>query len=212
RDDASFLPPVPLPRRMWAGGRVDFLAPIAIGARLVRTTTIDTIAAKRGATGDLLFVTLRHDISADGVAAVREEQNLVYRAAATASPPPAGFAETQSEPADTIRRITPDPVLLFRYSALTFNAHRIHYDRDYARDVEGYAGLVVHGPLIATLLVDLALRETPGQTPRHFSFSAEVPLTDTAPFDLCMARQDDRLRLWSRGPGGRRTMQAELHF
>lgn len=212
RDDASFLPPVPLPRRMWAGGRVDFLAPIAVGAALVRTTTIDTIAAKRGATGDLLFVTLRHDISADGVAAVREEQDLVYRAAATAPPPPAGFAETQSEPADAIRRVVPDPVLLFRYSALTFNAHRIHYDRDYARDVEGYAGLVVHGPLIATLLVDFARRETPERSPRHFRFRAEAPLTDTAPFDLCMARQDDRLRLWSRHPGGRRTMQAELHF
>lgn len=212
RDDASFLPPVPLPRRMWAGGRVDFLAPIPVGAALVRTTTIDTIAAKRGATGDLLFVTLRHDISADGVAAVREEQDLVYRAAATAPPPPTDSAETRPESADAIRRITPDPVLLFRYSALTFNAHRIHYDRDYARDVEGYAGLVVHGPLIATLLVDFALRETLGRSPRHFRFRAEVPLTDTAPFDLCMARQDDRLLLWSRGPGGRRTMQAELHY
>ncbi|WP_194955153.1 FAS1-like dehydratase domain-containing protein [Sphingopyxis solisilvae] len=214
RDDNSFLPPVPLPRRMWAGGRVDFLAPIAVGAQLVRTTTIDAIVAKHGASGDLLFVTLRHDITADGVAAVREAQDVVYRAAATATapPPPVVPAEIEPEPADAVRRIVPDPVLLFRYSALTFNAHRIHFDRDYARDVEGYAGLVVHGPLIATLLVDHALRTIPNQTPRHFRFRAEAPLIDTAPFDLCMARQDGSVRLWSRDPGGRRTMQAELHY
>ena len=212
RDERGLLPPVPLPRRMWAGGRVEFLAPIAVGAALTRVTTIAAIRAKRGASGDLLFVTLQHDIAADGVPAIREEQDLVYRAAATASaapsapPPPA----PEPEPTDAVRRITADPVLLFRYSALTFNAHRIHYDRDYARDVEGYAGLVVHGPLIATLLIDHARREMPGLAPSRFSFRAEAPLIDGAPFDLCLTREGSGARLWARDTGGRTTMRAEL--
>ena len=212
RDETGLLPPVPLPRRMWAGGRVEFLAPIAVGAALSRVTTIAAIRAKRGASGDLLFVTLQHDIVADGVPAIREEQDLVYRAAATASaaptapPPPA----PEPEPTDAVRRITADPVLLFRYSALTFNAHRIHYDRDYARDVEGYAGLVVHGPLIATLLIDHARREMPGLAPRHFSFRAEAPLIDGAPFDLCLSRDGSGARLWARDATGRTTMRADV--
>jgi len=212
RDEGGLLPPVPLPRRMWAGGRVEFLAPIAVGAALTRVTTIAAIRAKRGASGDLLFVTLQHDIAADGVPAIREEQDLVYRAAATASaapsapPPPA----PEPEPTDAVRRITADPVLLFRYSALTFNAHRIHYDRDYARDVEGYAGLVVHGPLIATLLIDHARREMPGLSPRHFSFRAEAPLIDGAPFDLCLSRDGSGARLWARDATGRTTMRADV--
>lgn len=211
RDDGGLLPPVPLPRRMWAGGRVDFLAPIAVGAALTRVTTIAAIRAKRGASGDLLFVTLQHDIAADGVRAIREEQDLVYRApAAAAAPAVSASPPAEPEPADAIRRVTPDPVLLFRYSALTFNAHRIHYDRDYARDVEGYAGLVVHGPLIATLLIDHARLELPGLTPRHFSFRAEAPLIDGAPFDLCLTREGSGVRLWARDATGRTTMRADL--
>ena len=210
RDDGGLLPPVPLPRRMWAGGRVEFLTPIAVGAALTRVTTIAAIRPKRGASGDLLFVTLRHDITADGIPAIREEQDLVYRAAATASAAPSAPPPVEIEPADAVRRLTADPVLLFRYSALTFNAHRIHYDRDYARDVEGYAGLVVHGPLIATLLIDHAQRELPGLAPRHFSFRAEAPLIDGAPFDLCLARAGDGARLWARDASGRTTMRAEV--
>lgn len=209
RDEGGLLPPVPLPRRMWAGGRVEFLAPIAVGAALTRVTTIAAIRAKRGASGDLLFVTLQHDIAADGVPAIREEQDLVYRAAATASTAPSTPPPAEPEPTDAIRRVTADPVLLFRYSALTFNAHRIHYDRDYARDVEGYAGLVVHGPLIATLLIDHARREIPALAPRHFSFRAEAPLIDGAPFDLCLAREGRGARLWARDAAGRTTMRAE---
>ncbi|WP_428628342.1 FAS1-like dehydratase domain-containing protein [Sphingopyxis sp.] len=212
RDDGGLLPPVPLPRRMWAGGRVEFLAPIAIGADLARVTTIEAIRAKRGASGDLLFVTLRHDIAADGVPAIREEQDLVYRAAATATPALVAAPATAlaPEPAEAARRVTPDPILLFRYSALTFNAHRIHYDRDYARDVEGYAGLVVHGPLIATLLLDHASREIPGLTPARFSFRAEAPLIDGAAFDLCLTREGSGARLWARDGTGRTTMRAEV--
>lgn len=210
RDDSGLLPPVPLPRRMWAGGRVEFLGPIAVGAALTRVTTIAAIRAKRGASGDLLFVTLRHDITADGIPAIREEQDLVYRAAATASGAPFAPPPVEIEPADAVRHVTADPVLLFRYSALTFNAHRIHYDRNYARDVEGYSGLVVHGPLIATLLIDHAAREMPGLTPARFSFRAEAPLIDGAPFDLCLMREGDGARLWARDASGRTTMRAEV--
>jgi len=211
RDEKSLLPPVQLPRRMWAGGRIEFLAPIPVGAALTRVTTIETIRPKRGASGDLLFVTLRHDIAADGMEAIREEQDLVYRAPAAATK--ASAAPTPApgtEPADAVRSISPDPVLLFRYSALTFNAHRIHYDRDYAEDREGYAGLVVQGPLIATLLMDHYLRETPGGAPRRFAFRAEAPLIEGGPFDLCLARQEDGARLWARDVAGRTTMRAEV--
>lgn len=212
RDDSGLLPPVPLPRRMWAGGRVEFLSPIAAGAALTRVTTIEAIKPRRGASGDLLFVTLRHDIVADGIAAIREEQDIVYRepAPAVSAPLAAPVLPAEPETADAVRRIAPDPVLLFRYSALTFNAHRIHYDRDYARDVEGYAGLVVHGPLIATLLLDHFLQASPGVTPGQFSFRAEAPLTDDAPFDLCFARDGDGARLWARDAAGRTTMRASL--
>ena len=210
RDGQGLLPPVPLPRRMWAGSRIDFLSPIAIGAALTRVTTIDAIRPRRGASGDLLFVMLRHEISANGVAAIREEQDIVFREAASAAPVPAATPPVAAapEPADAVRSIMPDPVLLFRYSALTFNAHRIHYDRDYAVGVEGYAGLVVHGPLIATLLMDHALRA--GLSPRTFAFRAEAPLTDGAPFDLCLAYDADGARLWARNSAGRRTMHVSL--
>ncbi|WP_293698489.1 MULTISPECIES: FAS1-like dehydratase domain-containing protein [unclassified Sphingopyxis] len=210
RDETGLLPPVPLPRRMWAGGRVEFLAPIAVGAVLTRVTTIAAIRAKRGASGDLVFITLQHDIAADGIPAIREEQDLVYRAPAAGSTTANPVKPVEPEPADAVHRVTADPVLLFRYSALTFNAHRIHYDRDYARDVEGYAGLVVHGPLIATLLIDHARREMPGLAPARFSFRAEAPLIDGAPFDLCLSRDGSGARLWARDATGRTTMRADV--
>ncbi len=210
RDDGGLLPPAPLPRRMWAGGRVEFLAPIAVGAALTRVTTIAAIRAKRGASGDLLFVTLQHDIAADGIPAIREEQDLVYRAPAAAPTASPVLLPVGPEPAAAVRRVTPDPMLLFRYSALTFNAHRIHYDRDYARNVEGYAGLVVQGPLIATLLIDHARREMPSLTPARFSFRAEAPLIDGAPFDLCLSREGSGARLWARDTTGQPTMRAEV--
>jgi 3-methylfumaryl-CoA hydratase len=211
RDDQGLLPPLPLPRRMWAGSRVEFLSPIAIGAALTRISTIAAIRPKRGASGDLLFVTLRHEIAAEGIGAICEEQDLVYRApAAAAATPAAPTPVPAAEHADALRSISPDPVLLFRYSALTFNAHRIHYDRDYARDVEGYAGLVVQGPLIATLLMDHYLRTTRGVTPSRFVFRAEAPLIDGAPFDLCLAHESNGARLWARDGAGRITMRAEV--
>jgi len=214
RDGTGLLPPVPLPRRMWAGGRIDFLAPIPVGAALTRLTTIDAIRPKRGASGDLLFVTLRHEIAADGIAAVREEQDLVYRAPAPAGTAVATLpsADPDAGPAEEVRSVSPDPVLLFRYSALTFNAHRIHYDREYAQGAEGYAGLVVQGPLIATLLMDHFLRTTPGAAPRRFTFRAEAPLIEGASFDLCLSREAGEARLWARDAAGRRTMRAGINI
>jgi 3-methylfumaryl-CoA hydratase len=206
----DFLPPVPLPRRMWVGSRVRFLAPIPIDAAMRRRSTIATVKAKSGRTGPMVFVTVKHEITVGGTTAVVEEQDIVYRGAATqsGSAAPAVSAPTASgAPAPTARQmprvsqatrtITPDPVQLFRFSALTFNAHRIHYDRDYARNVEGYPGLVVHGPLVATLLMDHFLRHSGGRSVSAFSFRAERPLFDTAPFDVCFAPSDVGADLWA---------------
>jgi 3-methylfumaryl-CoA hydratase len=166
------------PRRMWAGSRVRFLAPIPLGAAIERRTTMLSTEDKHGRSGAMRFVTLEHRISVEGAPAVIEEQDLVYRAAAE----PGVIAERPAidpgAPDATTRAIVIDPVALFRFSALTFNAHRIHYDRDYARDGEGYAGLVVHGPLVATLLMDLMLRARPGFAPKAFEFRARSPLFD----------------------------------
>ncbi|NBS48633.1 MAG: hypothetical protein EBS99_16725, partial [Betaproteobacteria bacterium] len=178
------LPPVPLPRRMWAGGRLQWHAPLRVGDALERSTRIESVTHKSGRSGDLVFLLLRHEVRAGGVLALTEEQDIVYRAPAQASDP---VPAPQAAPTDATwsREIVPDPVLLFRFSALTFNAHRIHYDRPYATGTEGYPGLVVHGPLIATLLADLARRERPEARVTGFSFRAVRPTTDLHPFRVC---------------------------
>ena len=156
----GFLPPVQLPRRMWAGGRLQFLRPLALGAQMRRVSVIKNIQSKTGRSGQLVFLTVQHDIfDAQGLA-IREEQDLVFRDAPTSGTP---APKPAAAPADEqfARTITPDPVLLMRYSALTFNGHRIHYDRIYAMQEEGYPGLVVHGPLIATLLMEELRRAHP---------------------------------------------------
>jgi 3-methylfumaryl-CoA hydratase len=201
-------PPVTLPRRMWAGGEVDFFGPIKLGARLTRRSTIQNIAPKTGKSGAMVFVTIRHEIFADGKAALVERQDIVYReAAGPGAAAPAGEAAAET---DGARIVVPDPVLLFRFSALTFNAHRIHYDRDYARDVEAYAGLVVHGPLIATLLMDHFLRANPGRAISRFSFRAQSPLLDTAPFALSQAPDADGFALWAARPEDKVAMSAKV--
>ncbi|MBU3740537.1 MAG: acyl-CoA dehydrogenase [Rhodoferax sp.] len=207
----GFLPPVPLPRRMWAGGRITWHAPIQLGERLRKTTTIVSVRHKSGRSGDLVFLVLRHVFTrAHGVSLITEEQDLVYRAPAQPGDP---APQPQAATADAMwsRTIVPDPVLLFRYSALTFNGHRIHYDRPYATDVEGYGGLVVHGPLIATLLADLVSRELSGAQLRSFSFRAVRPLLDLNAFQLCgkLARDGKQVELWSRDHEGWLTMQAQ---
>ncbi len=213
----GFLPPVPLPRRMWAGSDMRFLAPIPVGAEMRRTSTIEAVEHKAGRSGDMVFVSVLHEIATDAGIAIRERQDIVYREAAKpgeAAQQPA--ATTEPLPAaDWSRGITPDPVLLFRYSALTFNGHRIHYDRPYCRDVEGYPGLVVHGPLTATLLMDLVLRNISdrrdGRQVCGFRFRARRPLFDTAPFSLNAAdRGEGRIDGWAAGPDGAAAMTAEF--
>ena len=206
----GFLPPVPLPRRMWAGGRLSFAAPIAIGQLATRTSRILHVAAKDGATGQLAFVTVRHEIAQDGRIAVTEEHDIVYRGLPQ---PGAAAPAARQAPVDAAwsREITPDPVLLFRYSALTFNGHRIHYDRSYVTGVEGYPGLIVHGPLIATLLLDLLHRNMPDATVAEFSFRAVGPLFDIEPFTVCGQPGDDghSVKLWAKNSRGELAMQAE---
>ena len=175
----SFLPPAPAPRRMWAGSACEFLAPLAVGAAVERVSRIESIDAKQGSTGPLTFVTILHEIAADGVPALRERQTLVYRQAPPPGSPPVpplpGAGRFDENGWDALRRWVPDAPLLFRYSALTFNTHRIHYDADYVRDVEGYRGLVVHGPLMASLLLQLAAREFGDNALASFSFRGLSP-------------------------------------
>jgi len=185
----NFLPPVSLPRRMWAGSRLTFHRPVTIGERIQRNSTIADVQQKRGRTGDLVFVVVRHEIHAGTALAITEEQQIVYRAAAAA--PVGSTAPADERPADWRRIVHPDPVLLFRYSALTFNGHRIHYDRPYATDEEGYPGLVVHGPLLATLLLDALHAAQPGFAVGTFQFRAQRPLFDTADFVLAGKQATD---------------------
>lgn len=204
----GFLPPSALPRRMWAGSRLEFHAPIAFGAVLARTGTIAKVENKSGRSGALTFVTVRHEIRADGRLALVDEHDIVYREAPKAGAVDAAPHEPTPRAAQFRRTVAPDPVLLFRYSALTFNGHRIHYDRAYATEVEGYPGLVVHGPLQATLLLDLLDRELPAARVARFAFRALAPLFDTAPFELCGRREGDRVRLWTQAPDGRIALAA----
>jgi 3-methylfumaryl-CoA hydratase len=204
-----FLPPVPLPRRMWAGGRLRFEAPLRVGEAATRESEILKVEVKSGRSGALVFVTVRHRLRGAAGLAVEEEHDIVYRPL----PAPGASATTPPQaPTDGVwrREIRPDPVLLFRYSALTFNGHRIHYDHPYVTQVEGYPGLIVHGPLIATLLMDLVNRQRPGAL-RQFAFRAISPLFDTAPFSVQGAPAADgaSARLWAAGPGGALAMSAE---
>jgi 3-methylfumaryl-CoA hydratase len=195
----GFLPPVPLTRRMWAASTIEFEAALLIGEHATRASQIIDVALKQGRSGPLIFVTVRHTIRREnGAVALTETQELVYR-----DPPKAGepvAAATAAPCSQTwLQVVQPDPTLLFRYSALTFNTHRIHYDRQYAMGVEGYPGLVVQGPLAATLLVTLLRREVAGARLRHFRFRALKPLFDDRGFLLCgqprTAEAD--VRLWT---------------
>lgn len=209
----GFLPPVPLPRRMWAGGRLRWEAdnPLRVGDAARRRSTIQSVTHKRGRSGDLLFVTVRHEVANAQGLCLSEEHDIVYRSAARpGEPSPAPVAAPA--PGAWQRTISPDPVLLFRYSALTFNGHRIHFDRPYATEVEGYLGLVVHGPLIATLLLDLVRRHAPGRTVRTFAFRAVRPTFDGQPFQVHGVPAEDGLsaHLWAQDHDGWLTMQASV--
>ena len=205
----GFLPPVPLPRRMWAGGRLEFHRPIVVGDAIQRVSTIVKVDLKQGRSGALVFVRVRHEISAAGELAIVEEHDIVYREAARAGDPP---TPKKAAPTDAAwrREVIPDPVLLFRYSALTFNGHRIHYDRRYVTEVESYPGLVVHGPLIATLLADLARDHVAPAPIATFAFRAVMPLFDIAPFAVCGRRDAhaNTVRLWAQDAAGHLAMEA----
>jgi 3-methylfumaryl-CoA hydratase len=207
----GFLPDVGLPRRMWAGGRLRYLVPLRVGSPAERMSEILSVTPKSGKAGRLLFVTVRHRISQDGRLAIEEEQDIVYReapqqGAPAPMPPPAPKGAIISEV------ISPDPVILFRFSALTSNGHRIHYDAPYARDEEGYPGLVVHGPLISTLLQGLVGRARPGKRLGRFDFRAVSPLFVDSPFVIEAAEADGGLRLWAKNATGTLAMSAEAEF
>ena len=205
----GFLPPIPFPRRMWAGSRIRFDRPLRVGERATRRSEIADVAFKQGRSGRLGFVAVRHVYGGSGGPAIVEEQDIVYReppAGGNAAPPPEPPAGT----AAFGREIVPDPVMLFRYSALTFNGHRIHYDHPYVTGVEGYPGLIVHGPLIATLLVDLVRRHVPGADVARFRFRGLRPTFDTGPFRVNGFRHGDEVALWSLDNGGAVAMTAEL--
>ena len=200
---------MPLPRRMWAGGQFEFRSPVRVGDAVARTSTIDDVTTKTGRTGTLVFVKVRHELRCNGAAdpALVEFHDIVYREAkqpGDVEPPPKA-AETG---APWQRELLPDDVLLFRYSALTFNGHRIHYDRQYVTQVEGYPGLIVHGPLIATLLMDLLRREAPDAEVAAFRFKAVRPTFDGRPMRVNGALDGKNVRLWAQDHEGWLTMDA----
>ncbi len=190
---------------MWAGGQFEFHASLRIGDRVQRRSTVRDVVVKEGRTGTLCFVTLDHQITSDGRQAITEKQDIVYRDASKASE-----VKRESSQAPRGRHrvdVDPTPSLLFRYSALTFNSHRIHYDAHYARDVEGYPGLVVHGPLQATLLFQMST-DIRDREPSVFRFRSLAPLFDTAVFSLNAEEADGGVRSWTATANGPVAMEA----
>jgi hydroxyacyl-ACP dehydratase HTD2-like protein with hotdog domain len=227
----GFLPPIPRRRRMYAGGRVSYLAPIRLGDQLTRRSELAGWKIRPGRTGGLLFVTVRHSYTRGGDLMATEEQDLVYRSAAPDAPkgagpgrPPAAAAPARTtptrppagappDPAGSWRlEVAADPVLLFRFSALTFNAHRIHYDAEYARTVEGYPGLVVHGPLLALLCLELPRRQLPGRPVSQLSFRARSPLYAGQTLTFSGSEQDGGCQLRVTAPDGTDAMTAEARL
>ena len=214
RDESpdSFLPPFPLPRRMWASSDIRFIAPIAVGAVIKRTSRVASISEKEGASGKLAFVNVEHETVANGTLSVKETQTLVYREAAAPdaplSPPEAGEGVFDAGEWDAHRLIVPDERLLFRYSALTFNTHRIHYDAPYATAVERYRGLVVHGPLTASLLLQLAASELGDNRLRHFAFRGVSPAIAGEALNLVMRKGEDGFELGAFASDGRQVTKA----
>jgi 3-methylfumaryl-CoA hydratase len=211
----GFLPPVPLPRRMFAGSRLSWEPgnPLRVGDEATRVARIESVEHKRGRSGEMVFVRARYEVRNARGLCLAEEQDIVYRAAAQPGEQPPAPAPAPAH-APWRREIAPDPVLLFRFSALTFNGHRIHYDRPYATGVEGYPGLVVHGPLLATLLVDLARRHEPARFVRRFEFRAVRPVFDGQSFGVNGAPAADgrSAKLWASDHEGWLAMQASVEL
>jgi 3-methylfumaryl-CoA hydratase len=205
----GFLPPVPLPRRMWAGGELEFFEPLRVGDEAKRSSRITDVTMKTGSTGVLCFVSVEHLITTSRGTAIRERQDIVYRdmsgaqgAAPAKAPPPAPAPVAKHRETHMA-----DPVLLFRYSALTFNGHRIHYDRDYVTKVEGYPGLVFHGPLQAAFIVELAAKLRGGKAPKKFSYRGLQPLFEGSEFSVNASESDAGMELWTANSAGQPTMK-----
>lgn len=208
----GFLPPVDLPRRMFAGARLRFEAPLSIGKPAIRQGEILNITEKIGRSGRLAFVTVLYRILQGGCVCIEEEQDIVYREPGAGVPAPTPLNTLPAIPAGSwARTLVADRVLLFRFSALTFNAHRIHYDRPYAMNEEGYPGLVVHGPLTAVLLLDLVRRNTERRVTK-FSFRGRAPLFDMHPFRLVGTPDEGGVELQVQGPDGKTTMTARAEL
>lgn len=208
----GFLPPVGPARRMWAGSRVSFPGVLRLGEPATRVSTIESVAEKSGRTGKLVFVTVRHELSGSGGLAIVDEHDIVYReiTGEGASARPGEPAPGEAMWTETVE---PNPTLLFRYSALTFNGHRIHYDRDYARDVEGYDGLVVHGPLLATMMVGAAARSASGRQVSRFEFRGMRPVMDTETFTVNVNSEgDDAVAVWVANGEGMLAMRGRTEF
>lgn len=209
----GFLPPVPLPRRMWAGGRLKWETanPLRVGDEVQRDSRIASVEPKHGRSGDLVFVTVVHEIRNARGLAITEEHDIVYRAPAQ---PGEAAPQPTAAPSGAAwqRELIPDEVLLFRYSALTFNGHRIHYDRRYVTEVEGYPGLIVHGPLIATLLVDLVRRNAPDAPLASFEFKAQRPTFDGRPMRVNAAPAGKSIELWAQDHEGWLTMKGKAQL
>jgi len=206
----GFLPPVPLPRRMWAGSRLRFASPLRVGDEVRKVSTVASVGHKQGRSGELVFVTVQHQIFSGSTLAIEEEQDLVYRGHSKGDVPPTpkpALARMQWS-----REVCPDSVLLFRYSALTFNSHRIHYDRDYAIGVEGYSSLVVQGPLTATLLLDLLYRELPEVEIAGFEFRAIKAVLEGKPLCLQGCRNGCDVSLWALDDSGELAMEARVRL
>lgn len=209
----GFLPPIELPRRMWAGSRLRYLADLPVEAEATRRSRILKVENKVGKRGSLWFVTVEHTTLCGGKPCIVEEQDIVYREATPPATTPAVAPERYDGQAQWGRDIEPDTTLLFRYSALTFNGHRIHYDQAYAREEEGYADLVVHGPLTATLLQQLAVEHGAGRALASFEFRGVSPLFVDRPFRIeGREAEGGALALWARGPAGELAMSASATF
>ena len=224
----GFLPPVPLPRRMWAAGQFEFFHDLQLGDAITRTSTIDDVTVKTGRTGSLCFVRVRHEVThsrsgdSQGLA-LREFHDIVYRpnpVSPASDTSPQATTSMASQPsyenapvASHSETMTPTDPFLFRYSALTFNGHRIHYDRKYVTEVEGYPGLIVHGPLMATLLAGLGKKMNPTKRIASFEFRALKPVFDLHPFEICAGElEGDSMKLWVKDFEGHVTMKATMRF
>jgi 3-methylfumaryl-CoA hydratase len=208
----GFLPPVPLPRRMWAGGELEFIDALRVGDVATRSSRISDVTMKTGSTGVLCFVSVQHEVTTSRGVAIRERQDIVYRdvsgpaqTAPAKSPPPPPVAQHRETHVS-------DPVLLFRYSALTFNGHRIHYDRDYVTKVEGYPGLIFHGPLQASFIVELAAKLHGGQPPKKLSYRGAQPLFEGSAFSINATATDSGMELWIANAEGQPTMKGTANW